>query len=127
PGYKSGALNYALTETSPKAEVIGIIDADYHVDPEFLADCAPLFADPDLAFVQTPQDYRDWDRAPFFRRLYHSYGYFFDVSQRSRNEHGGPIFAGTMGLIRRSALENVGGWDEWCITEDAELSLRLLR
>jgi cellulose synthase/poly-beta-1,6-N-acetylglucosamine synthase-like glycosyltransferase len=37
------------------------------------------------------------------------------------------IFAGTMGLIRRSALESVGGWDEWCITEDAELSLRLLR
>jgi hypothetical protein len=32
-----------------------------------------------------------------------------------------------MGLIRRSALEQAGGWDEWCITEDAELSLRLLR
>jgi hypothetical protein len=31
-----------------------------------------------------------------------------------------------MGLIRRKALEQVGGWDEWCITEDAELSLRLL-
>ena len=37
------------------------------------------------------------------------------------------IFARTMGLIRRRALEEVGGWDEWCITEDAELSLRLLR
>jgi hypothetical protein len=32
-----------------------------------------------------------------------------------------------MGLIRQSALEDVGGWAEWCITEDAELSLRLLR
>jgi hypothetical protein len=32
-----------------------------------------------------------------------------------------------MGLIRRAALERLGGWDEWCITEDAELSLRLLR
>ena len=37
------------------------------------------------------------------------------------------IFAGTMGLIRRVALDELGGWDEWCITEDAELSLRLLR
>src|SRR5207247_1583300 len=26
-----------------------------------------------------------------------------------------------------AALEQVGGWDEWCITEDAELSLRLLK
>ena len=32
-----------------------------------------------------------------------------------------------MGLIRRQALEDVGRWDEWCITEDAELSLRVLR
>jgi hypothetical protein len=32
-----------------------------------------------------------------------------------------------MGLIRRVALDQLGGWDEWCITEDAELSLRLLR
>ena len=127
PGFKSGALNLAQTRTDERAEVIGIVDADYNVDPEFLRDCAPLFSDPSVSFVQTPQDYRDWDKAPYFRRLYLSYGYFFDVSQRSRNERNGAIFAGTMGLIRRSALEAVGGWDEWCITEDAELSLRLLR
>ncbi|HEY7360392.1 MAG TPA: glycosyltransferase family 2 protein, partial [Streptosporangiaceae bacterium] len=57
---------------------------------------------------------------------YYSYKYFFAVSQPSRNERNGAIFAGTMGLIRRSALGQAGGWDEWCITEDAELSLRLL-
>src|SRR5438045_3316480 len=32
-----------------------------------------------------------------------------------------------MGLPRRAGLETSGGWDEWCITEDAEVSLRLLR
>jgi len=127
PGYKSGALNHALTVTDPRTEVIGIVDADYVVRPDFLERCAPLFDDPDVAFVQTPQDYRDWEMAPYFRRLYFSYGYFFDVSQKSRNERNGAIFGGTMGLIRRSALVDVGGWDEWCITEDAELSLRLLR
>src|SRR5207237_4447834 len=74
-----------------------------------------------------PQASRDWRVAPFYRRLYYSYKYFFEVSQPSRNERDGAIFAGTMGLIRRRALEAVGGWDEWCITEDAELSLRLLR
>lgn len=127
PGYKSGALNEALRVSDPRAEVIGVVDADYLVEPDFLARTAPLFADPEVAFVQTPQDYRDWESAPYFRRLYHSYGYFFDVSQRSRNERNGAIFGGTMGLVRRSALEAAGGWDEWCITEDAELSLRLLR
>jgi cellulose synthase/poly-beta-1,6-N-acetylglucosamine synthase-like glycosyltransferase len=128
PGYKSGALNYALAElTDERAEVIGIVDSDYQIRPDFLSRCAPLFADPALGFVQSPQDYRDWEDATFLRRLYYSYQYFFTVSQPSRNERDGAIFAGTMGLIRRRALDEVGGWDEWCITEDAELSLRLLR
>ena len=127
PGFKSGALNFGLDKVDPRTEIVGVIDADYVVEPDFLARCTPLFDDPELAFVQTPQDYRDWDVDPYFRRLYHSYAYFFDVSQRSRNERNGAIFGGTMGLIRRQALVDVGGWDEWCITEDAELSLRLLR
>ena len=60
------------------------------------------------------------------RDSYYSYDYFFTVSQPSRDERNAAIFGGTMGVIRRAALEAVDGWDEWCITEDAELSLRLL-
>jgi cellulose synthase/poly-beta-1,6-N-acetylglucosamine synthase-like glycosyltransferase len=128
PGYKSGALNYALREmTDPRAEVIGVVDSDYQLKPGFLRRCAPLFADPWVGFTQAPQDYRGWTESRYYRRLYYSYKYFFAVSQPSRNERDGAIFAGTMGLIRRVALEQLGGWDEWCITEDAELSLRLLR
>src|SRR5208283_2379198 len=128
PGYKSGALNYALRKlTSPDAELIGVVDSDYQLKPGFLRRVAPAFADPWIGFVQAPQDYRDWRQSRYYRRLYYSYKYFFAVSQPSRNEHDGAIFAGTMGLIRRVALDELGGWDEWCITEDAELSLRLLR
>ena len=128
PGYKSGALNYALRElTDEAAEVIGVVDSDYQIEPGFLRGCAPAFARPWVGFIQAPQDYRDWQTARYYRRLYYSYKYFFAISQPSRNEHDGAIFAGTMGLIRRVALEQLGGWDEWCITEDAELSLRLLR
>jgi glycosyltransferase involved in cell wall biosynthesis len=128
PGYKSGALNYALRQmTDERAEIIGVVDSDYQLDKAFLRRCAPLFAESWVGFIQTPQDYRGWERARYYRRLYYSYKYFFAVSQPSRNERDGAIFAGTMGLIRRVALEQLGGWDEWCITEDAELSLRLLR
>src|SRR6266496_2947617 len=128
PGYKSGALNYALRNMTDRgAGIIGVVDSDYQIEPGFLRRCAPAFADPWIGFVQSPQDYRGWQEAPYYRRLYYSYKYFFAVSQPARNEHDGAIFAGTMGLIRRVALEQLGGWDEWCITEDAELSLRLLR
>jgi cellulose synthase/poly-beta-1,6-N-acetylglucosamine synthase-like glycosyltransferase len=128
PGYKSGALNYALRRmTHEDAELVGVVDSDYQLEPGFLRRCAPPFADPWIGFVQSPQDYRGWETARYYRRLYYSYKYFFAVSQPSRNEHDGAIFAGTMGLIRRVALDELGGWDEWCITEDAEVSLRLLR
>jgi cellulose synthase/poly-beta-1,6-N-acetylglucosamine synthase-like glycosyltransferase len=128
PGYKSGALNYALREmTDERAELIGVVDSDYQLEPGFLRRCTAAFAEPWIGFVQAPQDYRGWTESRYYRRLYYSYKYFFAVSQPSRNEHDGAIFAGTMGLIRRVALDELGGWDEWCITEDAELSIRLLR
>jgi len=127
PGFKSGALNFALTETDSEAEIVGIVDSDYIVAPEWLSACVGLFRDRSVGFVQCPQDYRDVapdDR--YATACYHAYQYFFKVSMASRNEHNGIIFAGTMGLVRREALARAGGWDEWCITEDAELSVRLL-
>ena len=128
PGFKSGALNLALREyTSPDAEVIGVVDADYVVQPDYLASTVGYFADPATGFVQTPQDYRDWQGNRYFTACYDAYRYFFETAMPSRNERNSIIFGGTMGLIRRSALEQMGGWDEWCITEDAEASLRMLR
>lgn len=127
PGFKSGALNYALSQTAPDVEIVGVVDSDYVVEPTYLKDCVGFFRNPDVAFVQTPQDYREvtaTDR--YATACYHAYLYFFKVSMVSRDEHNGIIFAGTMGLIRRSVLQQLGGWDEWCITEDAELSLRIL-
>jgi len=128
PGFKSGALNYALRNTDPAAEIVGIVDSDYIVSHDWLRSCVGLFGEPTVAFVQSPQDYRDVrsdDR--YALACYRAYHYFFKVSMSSRNEHNGIIFAGTMGLVRRAVLEEVGGWDEWCITEDAELSLRILK
>lgn len=127
PGYKSGALNFALAQSHPEAEIIGTIDADYQIDPKFLSELTPGFVNPEVAFIQTPQDYRQIESNPYSEATYYGYKYFFEVSMPSRNEHNAIIFAGTMGLIRRSVLEEIGGWDEWCITEDAEASLRILK
>ncbi len=127
PGYKSGALNFALTASAADTELISIIDADYKVDHNFLRELVPFFQDKKIAFVQTPQDYRGSETNSFFKAAYLGYKYFFAVSMPSRNERNAIIFAGTMGLLRKSALEEVGGWDEWCITEDAEASLRILK
>jgi cellulose synthase/poly-beta-1,6-N-acetylglucosamine synthase-like glycosyltransferase len=126
PGFKAGALNEATRRLDADVEIVGIVDADYVVRPEFLRECVPHLADPRIAFVQTPQHYRDWQDSPYLRRLFYAYRYFFDVTMVARARVDAIIFCGTMGLIRVAALKEIGGWAEWCITEDAEASLRLL-
>lgn len=127
PGFKSGALNFAISQTSATADLIGVVDADYQVDPLFLRELVPAFIDPQVAFIQAPQDYRDIKPGTFSEAMYYSYEYFFRVPMPVRNERNAIIFSGTMGLIRKSVLQEIGGWSEWCVTEDAEASLRVLK
>lgn len=127
PGFKSGALNFALAQTAPDAEIIAVVDSDYIVEPDFLRATVPYFRDPQIAFLQTPQAFRNKESNLFAYYSALAQRFFFEVSMRSRNERNAIIFAGTMGLVRKRALDRIGGWDEWCITEDAEASLRLLR
>jgi len=125
PGFKAGALNYALTETHPEAEIIATIDSDDIVRSRWLSDLVPHFTTPQVALVQAPQDYRDGHEDLFKRMCFWEYAGFFYLGMKSRDEKNAIIQHGTMALIRRSALTQAGGWAEWCITEDAELGLRL--
>lgn len=126
PGYKAGALNHGLEICDPRTEVIAVVDADFVVTPDFLRHSVGQFADPRMGIVQTAQRFRPEDESGYLRRLGLTYRTFDEISMPSRNERNAIIFAGTMGLLRREALVAAGGWGEWCVTEDAELSLRIL-
>lgn len=124
-GFKAGALNYALRHSAPEAEIIAVIDSDYVVRPGWLRDLVPQFANPKTGLVQAPQDYRDAEQNAFKAMCYTEYSAFFHIGMVTRNERNAIIQHGTMTLVRRSVLEETGGWSEWCITEDAELGLRI--
>jgi exo-beta-1,3-glucanase (GH17 family)/cellulose synthase/poly-beta-1,6-N-acetylglucosamine synthase-like glycosyltransferase len=126
-GYKAGALNFALGQTAPDAEIIGVIDSDYVVEPDWLRSMAPAFADPRVGFTQSPQDYRDNDGSLFKRMMFWEYAGFFHVGMVNRNARNAIIQHGTMTLIRKRALLERKGWAEWCITEDSELGIELMR
>jgi len=125
PGFKSGALNFALERTSAETEIIAVIDSDYIVDPAWLRDLAPQFLQHDVAIVQAPQDYRDADENAFKAMSHAEYRGFFYIGMVTRNERNAIIQHGTMTMVRRKVLEESGRWSEWCITEDAELGLRI--
>ena len=115
-----------MRSTAADVEVVAVVDSDYVVAPNFLRETVPYFHNPRLAFVQTPQSFRNHDDNLFAHFSALAQRFFFEISMMSRNEKNAIIFCGTMGLIRKRVLERIGGWDEWCITEDAEASLRML-
>jgi len=124
-GFKAGALNLALELTDPAAKFIAVIDSDYRVEPNWLRLALPYFAEPAIAIVQGPQDYSDAADSLFKAMAYQEYSGFFHIGMVERNEHNAIIQHGTMTIVRKDALEKVGRWSTWCITEDTELGLRV--
>ncbi|MBS0223019.1 MAG: glycosyltransferase [Proteobacteria bacterium] len=125
-GFKAGALNYVLSQTAPDAKVIGVIDSDYMVRSDWLKAVVPYFDDAKVSYVQAPQDHRDWRDDRFKEMLNWEYAGFFDIGMCLRNEYDAIIQHGTMTLVRKDCMEEMGGWATWCITEDTELGLRLM-
>ena len=127
PGYKAGALNYALEQTDLRAEVVAVVDADYVVRPEWLIALVGYFSDPKVGIVQAPQAHRDWGGTVFRKMMNWEYDGFFRIGMHHRNERDAIIQHGTMTMIRAQSLKEHGRWSEWCLCEDAELGLRLMQ
>jgi cellulose synthase/poly-beta-1,6-N-acetylglucosamine synthase-like glycosyltransferase/exo-beta-1,3-glucanase (GH17 family) len=125
-GFKAGALRIAMDRTAVDAEIIGIIDADYVVQPDWLKDLVPAFADPHVGLVQAPQDHRDQDRSLMHYMMNGEYAGFFDIGMVQRNEENAIIVHGTMCLIRRAAMDMAGGWAGDTICEDTDLGLAII-
>src|SRR3954469_981633 len=125
-GFKAGALRIAMERTAADAEIIGIIDADYVVQPDWLKELVPVFADPRVGLVQAPQDHRDGDRSLMHYIMNGEYAGFFDIGMVQRNEENAIIVHGTMCLMRRAAMDMAGGWAGDTICEDTDLGLAII-
>ncbi|MNR71804.1 Cellulose synthase catalytic subunit [UDP-forming] [compost metagenome] len=126
PGFKAEALNHALAHTSAHAEVVGVVDADYVVDPGWLEQLVGHFEEEKVAIVQSPQAHREIEHDRLARWASYEFDGFFRIGMHHRNERNAIIQHGTMTLVRARVLRDVGGWATWTICEDAELGLRIM-
>jgi cellulose synthase (UDP-forming) len=125
---KAGNLNHALRHT--KAEFIAIFDADHAPAPPFLEETLGFFTDERVAFVQTPQDFYNLDS--FQHRLdrrsslvWSEQTLFFRVIQAGKDRLNAAFFCGSCALIRRAALDDIGGFATGSVTEDIHTSIKL--
>lgn len=118
-GFKAGALNNMLKYS--REEYVAVFDYDeYLTDKNFLVDLLRYFEDDDVSYVQTEKRYM---KGTFFSDTVDLFdAFFFKFIQPSRALNNTAIFAGSCGIIRRSALDRIGGFPEYII-EDTFLSL----
>jgi cellulose synthase (UDP-forming) len=125
---KAGNLNHALALTS--APLIAIFDCDFVPYDNFLERTLGFFAQPDTAIVQTPQHYFQTDfhaRSLAVDQLMPSdVSMFYHYQQVIRDRFNAVVCVGTSYVVRRAALESIGGYVTTCIIEDYQTSTRLL-
>lgn len=125
---KAGNLNHALTVTD--GEFILQLDADHFPLPHMVDHILGYFNDPKVAFVQTPQDFYNTDSFTHVvdddrRELWEENRIFYSLLQPGKDSHNASFFCGCGGMLRRSALEDIGGFQSQTIIEDMETSLAL--
>ncbi len=122
---KSAALNRGLQECSH--DVIGIFDADNLPEPDSVLHLArQLVADPDLGAVIGKFRCINKKKNLLTRFInLESLAFQWIVQAGRWRLLRMSTLPGTNYLIRRSLLEELGGWDEQALTEDAEMSIRI--
>ncbi|MCO6418655.1 UDP-forming cellulose synthase catalytic subunit, partial [Siccirubricoccus sp. KC 17139] len=129
-GAKAGNINHALKHT--KAPFIAIFDCDHVATRAFLQlTLGWLIRDSRLAMVQTPHHFYSPD--PFERNLTagrdvpNEGQMFYGMVQPGNDLWDAAFFCGSCAVIRREALEEVGGVPHQTVTEDCHCSLKMQR
>ena len=122
-GYKAGALDAAMDRV--EGEFIGIFDADFIPDPDFLQKTMPYFTDSNVGVVQTRWGHINKTYSILTELQAFGLNGHFAIEQGGRNAAGHYInFNGTGGIWRKKCIEDAGGWEHDTLTEDLDLSYR---
>jgi cellulose synthase/poly-beta-1,6-N-acetylglucosamine synthase-like glycosyltransferase len=122
-GYKAGALNEGLC--SATGELIGIFDADFLPNPDWLRKTVPFFHERKLGCLQTRWGHTNRNYNSLTKAEAMAIDGHFIIEQTVRSGNNFFLnFNGTAGLWRRSCIEDAGGWHWDTLTEDLDLSYR---
>ncbi len=122
-GFKAGALENGLR--TAKGEFVAIFDADFVPEPDFLQKAIHHFTDPRVGMVQGRWEHINREYSFLTRTQAIFLDGHFVMESFTRFLSGRFFnFNGTAGMLRRSTIEEAGGWQHDTLTEDLDLSYR---
>lgn len=125
PG-KAAALSEAMSE-HPNDEIFLVFDADYIPGPKLLKQLTAPFFDPEVGAVMGRVVPLNVGLSLLTRLIDLERSGGYQVDQQARmNLRLVPQYGGTVGGVRRVALEHVGGWNISSLAEDTDLTMRLI-
>lgn len=122
PG-KSAVLNEALEIA--KGEAILVFDADAKVEQNFLTQLVPYLEPSDVGAVQARKVIMNADTNFLTRCQNNEYAFDCHVQVGRDSVKGAVELRGNGELIKREALIDIGGWNNYTITDDLDMSARL--
>lgn len=127
PRTKPRALNYALGHAT--GELIVVYDAEDVPEPDQLRRAARLLAaNPRAGCVQARLNVLNADETWLTRQFAIEYTVLFDCLLPTLERLGLPVpLGGTSNHFPRAVIDEIGGWDPYNVTEDADLGIRLAR
>ena len=124
PG-KAAALKDALLRVN--TEIVLIFDADYVPGKALIRQLVAPFFDPEIGAVMGRVVPLNVGKKLLTRLLDLERSGGYQVDQQARmNLHMVPQYGGTVAGVRKSALDEIGGWNENALAEDTDLTYRLL-
>jgi len=120
-GAKAGNINHALSRTS--GDLIAVLDADMVPHPTFLKKLVPYFINTSVGFVQSPQYYINHKSNEISAGAWEQQELFFGAIMKGKDKDNAAFICGTNFVVRRAALESVGGFNTQSIAEDILTSL----
>jgi len=122
---KAAALKDAMARVH--TEVVLVFDADYIPGKALIRQLVTPFFDPEIGAVMGRVVPLNVSKKLLTRLLDLERSGGYQVDQQARmNLHLVPQYGGTVAGIRKSALDEIGGWNENALTEDTDLTYRLL-
>ncbi len=124
-GGKGGALALATAQAS--GEILLLFDADYIPGRAMLKLLVAPFCDPEVGAVMGRVVPNNGGASVLAGLLELERGAGYQIGQQARYGLGlTPQFGGTVGGVRASVLKAVGGWNTNSLTEDTDLTFRML-